>query len=99
MQSAVAEKSAITAHHSIFVVLGREIWNRLFLSFFEISTSYLFPHLRDSRRTIVSSERHLSCLGRMQVNATLAQLVEQRFCKAKVPSSNLGGGSIVISCW
>jgi hypothetical protein len=25
--------------------------------------------------------------------ATLAQLVEQRFCKAKVPSSSLGGGS------
>ncbi len=27
-------------------------------------------------------------------NATLAQLVEQRFCKAKVPGPNPGGGSI-----
>ncbi len=28
--------------------------------------------------------------------ATLAQLVEQRFCKAKVVSSNLTGGSLKI---
>jgi hypothetical protein len=28
--------------------------------------------------------------------ATLAQLVEQRFCKAKVPSSSLGGGSLTL---
>ncbi len=27
------------------------------------------------------------------IRATLAQLVEQRFCKAKVPGSNPGGGS------
>ncbi len=30
------------------------------------------------------------------LRATLAQLVEQRFCKAKVPSSSLGGGSSFV---
>ena len=33
----------------------------------------------------------------MKECAALAQLVEQRFCKAKVPSSSLGGGLLKIS--
>ncbi len=41
----------------------------------------------------IDSHRRASYDGIVIYNATLAQLVEQRFCKAKVVSSNLTGGS------